>query len=179
MTIWPRRVALRIDAAGSIEDCAARLGGRLAHKPALAMISPRQREYVGRASADDVIVWATGPTDLGSVRFWHQWTPVFRGCFAVHDGSRTRLEGRISVNAFVSAFAILVVILIGGWLSAGVPYLVGRLREGSAIEPATWFANLILPIVFAGVFVLLYWYGGRLYERDRRELEAFLREALA
>jgi hypothetical protein len=143
------------------------------------MVSPRRREYVGRASPDDVVVWAIGPTELDGARIWHQWTPVFRGHLVSLDGPKTRLEGRIKVNAFAPAFAILVLILLGGWLSAGVPHLVGRLQEGAAIGAATWLANLVLPMVFAGAFVLLYWYGGRLYERDRHELEAFLREALA
>lgn len=178
MTGWPRRVPVVIDASGSIEESAARLGGRLAHRSGLAFMGPRRHEYLGRASPNDVLVWAAGPTEVGGSAIWHQWMPVFRGRFSAYDGSTARLEGRISVNAFVPAFTILVVVVLGGWLSAGVPYLISRLQEGSAVGPATWFGNLIMPMVFAGAFALFSWYGGRLYDRECDELEAFLRQAM-
>jgi hypothetical protein len=179
MTRWLRRVPVAIESSGSVEESATRLGGRLAQRSALALMSPRRHEYLGRASPDHVLVWAAGPTELGGVPIWHQWMPVFRGRFSAYDGYKARLEGRISVNAFVPAFTILVVVVLGGWLSAGVPYLVGRLQEGSAVGAGSWFANFLMPMVFAVAFALFSWYGGRLYDRECDELEAFLREALA
>jgi hypothetical protein len=178
MSGWVHRVAVVIDASGSIDESAALLDGLLAQSPALALMSPRRHEYRGRSSLDDVLVWAAGPTEQGGFPIWHQWMPVFRGRFSAYDGSKVRLEGRIGVHAFVPAFTILVVVVLGGWLSAGVPYLVGRLQEGSAVGAGTWFGNLIMPIVFAGAFALFSWYGSRLYDRECDELETFLREAV-
>lgn len=167
-----------VDAPGTIADCVSRLNGRLDRSPTWEVISPRRREFRGRALSGDVVVAAVGPSELGGRPIWHQWTPVFRGRFVAVEGGTARLEGRIKVNVFVPAFTILMAIILAGWLSAGIPYLIARMQEGSPIGLPTLFTNLIMPMLFASVLLAINWYGGRLYERDRHELEAFLIEAL-
>jgi hypothetical protein len=179
MDLGLRGTAVTVDASGTVVDSAEQLNARLDPDAARQFVTPTGRAYVGHARPDDVLVSALGPTGDDGRRTFHPWKPVFRGRFAEVDGDRSRLEGRIRVQVVVPVFTIVWLLLVVGWLSAGVPFLIGRLQEGVDIDANKWIANLILPLGFGAAIVVLYWYGSRLYERDRRELEAFLRGALA
>lgn len=124
------------------------------------------------------MIWSQGPSSANGVRVWHQWTPVFRGRFVARDGGRTGLEGRIGINRFVPAFAIVVALVVGGWLVSGLAFVFDQVQQGAKIGAMTAFANLVLPAVFGLFLALLLSAGIRLFERDRQELEGFLREAL-
>ena len=178
MDLGLRGTAVTVHASGTDVDCAERLNARLDPGAASSFLTPTGRTYVGHARPDDVLVSVLGPTENDGRRTFHPWKPVFRGRF-LKAGATSRLEGRIRIQSVVPAFTIVWLILIVGWLSAGVPFLMRRLQEGIAVDPSAWVANLVLPLGFGAAIVALYWYGARLYERDRIQLEAFLKSSLA